>query len=150
LRDTGRLLDLYDQAVGQGLVPASEWGRLRFVAAAEHARIIGTRNPCGLFVRLVRGGLFHFATQDDETSAGVRLRRHLYGAAPPGGRVDQEGSAVRSASGSGLSADGRLVQAVRAAVARAGYRGDAFPFLKRQQPEWTRERWDRAMQELDD
>ena len=33
-----------------GLVPASEWGRLRFVAAAEHARVIGTANP----VRAVR------------------------------------------------------------------------------------------------
>src|SRR5262249_19073500 len=53
LKDTGRLLELYEQAVGQGLVTASEWNRLRFVAAAEHARIIGTRNPCGLFVRLV-------------------------------------------------------------------------------------------------
>jgi hypothetical protein len=42
-----------------------------------------------------------------------------------------------------LSADARLVQVVRAAVARADYRGDAFPLLKRQQPEWTRDRWDR-------
>ena len=62
LRDTGRLLDLYEQAVGLGLAAASECGRLRFVAAAEHARVIGTKNPCGLFVRLVRGGLWHFAT----------------------------------------------------------------------------------------
>src|SRR5262249_48017129 len=37
LADTGRLLELYAQAVAAGLVPASEWGRLRFVAAAEHA-----------------------------------------------------------------------------------------------------------------
>src|SRR5262249_35775875 len=57
LKDTGRLLDLYGQAVGVGLVKASECDRLRFVAAAEHARIVGTKNPCGLFVRLVRGGL---------------------------------------------------------------------------------------------
>lgn len=64
LKDTGRLLELYGQAVGFGLVTASECDRLRFVAAAEHARIIGTRNPCGLFVRLVRGGLWHFATHD--------------------------------------------------------------------------------------
>ena len=42
-----------------------------------------------------------------------------------------------------------LVQVVRAAVARADYRGDAFPLLKRQQPEWTRDRWDRAAAELD-
>src|SRR5262249_8305461 len=43
LRDTGRLLVLYEQAVDRGLAKASEWGRLRFVAAAEHARIIGTK-----------------------------------------------------------------------------------------------------------
>jgi hypothetical protein len=41
------------------------------------------------------------------------------------------------------------VQAVRAAVARSGYRGDAFPFLNREKPEWTRGRWDRAVEELD-
>ncbi len=64
--DTGRLLELYAQAVALGLVATSEWSRLRFVAAAEHARAIGTTNPCGLFARLVRGGSLHFATEGDE------------------------------------------------------------------------------------
>jgi hypothetical protein len=146
LKDTGRLLDLYEQAVGQGLVTASEWGRLRFVAAAEHARIIGTRNPCGLFVRLVRGRLLHFATGDDEQAASVRLRRHLYGSAREG-PAGSERSSCRSVPE--LSADARLVESVRAAAARARYRGDAFPLLKRVQPEWTRERWDQAVAELD-
>src|SRR5262249_18501611 len=127
LKDTGRLLDLYEQAVDQGLAPPSEWGRLRFVAAAEHARGIGTKNPCGLFVRLVRGGLYHFATGDDEQAASVRLRKHLFGMpAEPRG---QPGSILRSEPA--LSADARLVEAVRAAAARARYRGDAFPLLKR-------------------
>jgi hypothetical protein len=145
LRDTSRLLDLYEQAVDQGLAPPSEWGRLRFVAAAEHARIIGTKNPCGLFVRLVRGGLYHFATQDDEQAASVRLRKHLFGMpAEPRASV---GVILRSEPA--LSADARLVAAVRAAAARARYRGDPFPLLKRQKPEWTRERWDRALGELD-
>jgi hypothetical protein len=39
---------------------------------------------------------------------------------------------------------------VRAAASRAGFRGDPFPLLKRQKPDWTRERWDRAMAELDE
>ena len=71
--------------------------------------------------------------------------RHV-GAAPyrP---AEPEGSGIRP--GPELSADARLVQVVRAAVARADYRGDAFPLLKRQQPEWTRDRWDRAAAELD-
>src|SRR5262249_20802706 len=105
LADTGRLLDLYEQAVRLGLVRPGEHDRIRFVAAAEHARIIGTKNPCGLFVRLVRGGLLHFVTYDDEVAASVRLRRHLHGV-PTAGRVEH-GSGVRSvaSAGSMLSAD---------------------------------------------
>lgn len=144
LKDTGRLLELYGQAVGFGLVTASECDRLRFVAAAEHARIIGTRNPCGLFVRLVRGGLWHFATHDDEAAASVRLRRHLHGVFPQR-RVERE-PGIRQ--GRELSDDARLVQAVREVAARSGYRGDPFPLLKREKSEWTRERWDRALAEL--
>ena len=44
--------------------------------------------------------------------------------------------------------DAKLVQAVQAAAKRSGYRGHAFPLLKRQKPEWTRERWDKAVAEL--
>jgi hypothetical protein len=143
LRDTGRLLVLYAQAVALGLAAASEWGRLRFVAAAEHALAIGTKNPCGLFVRLVKNGLWHFATCDDEQAASVRLRRHLHG----------EGQQRRAAmlgrqTGPGLSEDARLVMAVREAAARLRLRGDPFPLLKRERPEWTRVRWDRAVAEL--
>jgi hypothetical protein len=148
LRDTGRLLELYEQAVAAGLSAASEWGRLRFVAAAEHARVIGRKNPCGLLVRLVRGGLMHFATAEDESRASVRLRRHLYGGESPGGPA-APGAVNWPEPGPELSADARLVGAVRAAAARAGYRGDAFPLLKREQPEWTRERWDQAVAELE-
>jgi hypothetical protein len=144
LTDTGRLLGLYDQAADLGLITSSEYDQLRFVAAAEHARIIGTKNPCGLFVRLVRGRLLHFVTYDDEVAASVRLRRHLYGGTT-GSRFDQK-PAVRPRPE--LSTDARLVQAVRAAAVRAGYRGDAFPLLKREEPEWTKERWDRAIAEL--
>ena len=147
LKDTGRLLELYDQAVELGLVTESEHDRLRFVAAAEHARIIGTRNPCGLFVRLVRGGLLHFVTYDDEVAASVRIRRHLYGSLPE--MRGAPASGMRPVAVVELSDDAKLVQAVRAAVARGGYRGDAFPFLKREKPEWTRERWDLAVAELD-
>ncbi len=146
LKDTGRLLDLYEQAVELGLVTESEHDRLRFVAAAEHARIIGTKNPCGLFVRLVRGGLLHFVTYDDEVAASVRVRRHLYGGMPEP-RMSHRASMV--AAMPELSDDAKLVQAVQAAAARAGYRGDAFPLLKRAKPEWTRERWDRAVDELE-
>jgi hypothetical protein len=114
------------------------------VAVVEHARIIGTRNPCGLFVRLVRGGMWRFATGDDEQAASVRLRKHLFGVMPE--PRSPAGPILRSEPA--LSADARLVEAVRAAAAKARYRGDAFPLLKCQKPEWTRERWDKAVAEL--
>jgi hypothetical protein len=107
--------------------------------------VVGTKNPCGLFARLVRGGLLHFVTYDDEVAASVRLRQHLYG-----GITSVFGAAgAAPVSIPRLSEDARLVQAVRTAVARARYRGDAFPLLKRQKPEWTRERWARAVEELE-
>jgi hypothetical protein len=146
LKDTGRLLVLYEQALGLGLVTQSEWDRLRFVAAAEHARIIGTKNPCGLFARLVRGKLLHFATCDDQEAASVRLRKHLYG---PSHQEASRGSRPVTRSEPVLSADARLVEAVLSAAAKVRYRGDAFPLLKRAQPDWTRERWDKARAELD-
>ena len=144
LRDTGRLLELYDQAVRLGLVAASEWGRLRFVAAAEHARIIGTKNPCGLFARLVRRRAVAFR-HGGRRGGGERPAQ----AAPAwellSARVGRETGIGRSPE---LSDDARLVRAVREVAARAGLRGDPFPLLKREKPEWTRERWDRALAEL--
>jgi hypothetical protein len=125
-------------------VTTSERDRLRFVAAAEHARIIGTTNPCGLFVRLVWCGLWSFLKQDDEDAASARLKRHLYGKS-----LERPTLKVQPASAAEfLSEDALIVRSIRAAVARAGYQGDAFPLLKRQKPEWSRERWDQASAEL--
>ncbi len=61
--------------------------------------------------------------------------------------AEPEGAGIRP--GPEPSADARLVQVVRAAVASADYRDDALPLLKRQQSEWTRDRWDQAAAELD-
>lgn len=87
LADTARLLDLHRQAVDRGLVPAGEAGRLRFVAAAEHARGVGTVNAPGLLARIVRGGLWRYLTAEDEDRARRRLREFDRGpvasAAPP-------------------------------------------------------------------
>ena len=69
-----RLLDLHAQAVAAGYISPSEADRLNFFAAANHARVIGSRNPPGLFVRIVRSGLWNFLTQDDEERARVQLR----------------------------------------------------------------------------
>jgi hypothetical protein len=143
LQDTGRTLELYGQAVKAGLVTGSEADRLRFVAAAEHARAIGTTNPCGLFVRLVRGRLWSFLTQDDEDAANARLKRHLHGAPRP-----PSGAPPAPAPRPVVSPDARVVEAVLHAARQAGYRGDAFYLLKRERPEWTRPRWAQAVAEL--
>ena len=64
---------LFEDAVARRLVGRSEAGRLQFVAAAEHARAVASKNACGLFARLVRDGLWHHATQAAEEAACGRL-----------------------------------------------------------------------------
>jgi hypothetical protein len=142
LKDTDRLLDLFDQAVAQKRVGASEADRLKFVAAAEHALGIGKANPCGLFAYLVRGGCWRYLTQKDEDRANARIKAYLRGPELPS---MASGAARRPA----LSDDARLVLQVRSALAAAGFRGDPFPQVRRHDPSWTRERWDAALLELE-
>ena len=140
MKDTPRLMELHHQAVDSGLIGSSESDRLRFVAAAEHARVIGTENPPGLFVRIIRAKLWKYLTQDDEDAANNRLKAFLFGPPRKPGQGAAEPSSYAIEPPFRLSDDARLVQAVRAAAARAGYRGNAFPLLRREKPEWTRER----------
>jgi hypothetical protein len=75
LHDARRLQQLHLQAIAAALISQSECDRLRFFAAAEHAKAIGTRNPCGLFATIVRRGLWGFITQDDEDAARQVVKR---------------------------------------------------------------------------
>jgi hypothetical protein len=143
LKDTGRLLDLFDQAIAQKLIGASEAERLKFVAAAEHALAIGKANPCGLFAYLVRGACWRYITQGDEDRANLRLKAHLRGPALPCGTSGMSRPSSRPA----LSEDAKLALRVRAALSAAGYRGDPYPQVRRHDPSWTRERWDAALSE---
>jgi hypothetical protein len=102
LRDVGRLIDLHGQAAARGLASPSEDGRLKFVAAAEHARAIGSVNPPGLFARIVRAGLWRFLTREDEDSARRRLREHLHGRAA---------ASIPAAADRGISGQGRVTVA---------------------------------------
>lgn len=79
LSDTARLLALFEDAERRKVTNGSEAARLRFVALAEHARAIGSRNPAGLFAHLGRHKLWHYATADDEEAARRRIARHLFG-----------------------------------------------------------------------
>ena len=74
LHDSRRLAELHRQAVAASMISRSECDRLRFFAAAEHAKALGRRNPCGLFSTLVRRGLWKYVTHADENAAMVRLK----------------------------------------------------------------------------
>ena len=141
LQDMARLLTLFDQAHTQGLIGKSASDRLTFLALAEHAKVVGSQNPCGLFATLVRRQQWHFVTDSDEDAAQARLKHYLYGtpvrAAPPPALVPPE-----------LSHDAAIVRYLRTQLARAGWHGDAFGLVSREDPAWTRERWDRATAEL--
>ena len=145
LKDIDRLMDLLGQAVVRGLVTGSEADRLRFVGAAEHALAIGKENLAGLFLYLVRGKKWHYLTQEDEDRAQARIKAFQRGPEPP----TMSSSSFRPSVRPVLSEDALVARRVRAALAAAGYRGDPFPQVRRQDPSWTRERWDVALAELD-
>jgi hypothetical protein len=145
LKDTGRLLELHGQAVARGLVTASEGDRLRVVSAAEHALAIGEWNPAGLFAYLLRGKLWRYITQEDEDRANGRIKAHLRGPE----RAGVAGLGLGRARGPCLSGDAVLVRQVRAAVMSRGIFRDPFEEFARLTPGWTRERWDRALAELE-
>lgn len=75
LRSLSRLEALRREAVGKGILGPSEADRLRFMAAALHARRVADRNESGLFVAVVRGKLWHVISHADEEAARVRLGR---------------------------------------------------------------------------
>ena len=143
LADPGRTLELHRQAVDRGLVAAGESGRLRVLAAAEHARSAGRSNPPGLFASVLRRGLWGYITGAEEDAAAHRLKAHLHGPPPP--RVPAPPGPAGPPAGQALSADAALVRLVRS---RAGPRVDAYHVLRRDSSAWTRERYDRAASEL--
>ena len=147
LKDTGRLLQLHDQAVARKLVTASENDRLRFVAAAEHALAIGKGNPPGLFAYLVRGQCWRYITLDDEDAARRRLRGHLHQHCGIG-NVGIERPKSTSWSSPGLSDDAQLVREIRQALIRAGIYQNPWPTFSAKNPAWDQGRWDAAMAEL--
>ena len=78
LTDTKRLIHIFREAAASGLAEHSKRGLLDVVAAAEHARVIGTRNPPGLFAWIVRNRKWDFITEADEIAAHNRLLRHQH------------------------------------------------------------------------
>jgi hypothetical protein len=144
LQDTARLLALFEQAQRHGLIGHSESDRLTFLGLAEHARVVGTHNPCGLFAALIRRQRWHYVTDSDEDAAATRLKQHLYGQGPPP-RPAPVSSAPEPPA---LSKDAFIVRELQRECARRGWQGDLFAWVHREDPAWSRARWDRATAEV--
>jgi hypothetical protein len=142
LRDTTRLLTLFEEAQGKGIIGSSESERLIFVATAERARLTAVTNAPGLFAELVRRRLWHFITQDDEDRAQKRLREHFYG-----GRGEGK-PRMLSRPPQPLSKDALFVADVSARLRRSGVLEDAFLVVSQELADWSKERWEKAQAEL--
>jgi hypothetical protein len=145
LIDTPRLLALFEQAHTQELIGKSDSERLTFLSLAEHAQVVGSHNPCGLFAELIRRQCWHFVTESDEDAAYKRLKLHLYGESdqkrptPPPAIIEPPD----------LSKDAFIVRELQRELERRGFRGDVFAWLHWGDASWTRERWDTAVLELE-
>jgi hypothetical protein len=120
LRETDRLLALFAQASTRGLIGKSESDRLTFLATAEHARVLGSHNPCGLFATLIRRQRWHYVTESDEDVASQRLKQHLYGQTPRRQLVPPPQAAAHPE----LSKDAFIVRELQREFQRMGLRGD--------------------------
>lgn len=116
LRNTARLLLLFEEAAKRRLLAGTGSGRLMFVAAAEHALAQG-RRPTALFAHLVRRGLWHFATQRDED----RARRRIACLEGEGGPLTD-----RFAGQAGLRSGGDVGALVRMVCEKLPKRGKTF------------------------
>ena len=141
LQETGRLLALLDHARAQGLCGPSAPDRLRFVALAEHALRVGSKNPCGLFARLLGRQCWDFITDADDAAAQQRLK------ADNGIDTQRRAQPSPGVPPPTFSEDARFVDRVLR-VLPSEWRDRPFLAVKMQDPEWTRERWDTACNEL--
>src|SRR5262245_19419113 len=145
LQETARLLTLFEQAQTHGLIGTSDSERLTFLGLAEHAKVVGSANPCGLFAALVRRQCWHFVTDSDEDAAHLRFKAHLYGANHPTRGSPQPQDLAQPDQ----SKDAAIVRYLQTQLARAGFEGDVFGLVSRDDVSWTRERWDQAVHELE-
>lgn len=137
LADTGRLLELHEQAVGLGLSDESEASRLEFVALAERARARGHRAGA-MFYWLLREGKTTFITQHCEDQAQRRLRAHREGEHDRQGRGGQLPPPPQSWAD--YTDDERfMIACIR--VAKAHRIKD--PFVIAEKRGWTRMQWDK-------
>lgn len=154
LEDPGRLRVLFTSYSEAGKLravggkPAVD--QLTFFAMAQRALEVG-RNPAAVFATLVRDRRVNYVTNAQEDEANRRFKRHLYGDTHRRTPTVPEAIArTRTPSPyATISSDARVVAAVLSLAGRGKVPGDPFHALRRERPEWTRERWDAGHAELE-
>lgn len=140
LRSTERLMMLYEQAAGQGVIPDCDAGRLDFVALAERARNEGS-DPPAMFVWLLRNKRFNHITQAQEDAARQRLRSLFED--PQENRRQGDEARMRKQKALRLSDDERFVQGCLQAAKQTRFE----PFRIAQEAKgWSRQQWDEALE----
>ena len=140
LSDTGRLLELYRQAVELGIAKNGEGGRLDFVALAERARTRG-ENPPAFFFACLRDNRTKFITQAQEDEAAQRIKTHLYG--DPRKREQWGGGEVCTPPNQVKYTDDEKIVAACIKVAKQRRIDDPF-IVARTAKQWTRAQWNNA------
>jgi hypothetical protein len=145
LTDTARTLELFRLAVDAKLISGSEHGRLTFVSLAEHALIHGTRNPCGLFMKLLREKRYYI-TLDDEEAARQRINRELY-------NVTRRQTATKPTPKT-MTTSGEIPKDVKIALAieRTAQSKHLAPItiIRAMKLDWTLERYNELLQTAED
>ena len=78
LTDSTRLDALLSQAIANGAVTSSQAARLQWFGAAERAVEVATHNPCGFFAAIIRQGLWHHVSNEQEDAARRKLAKLDY------------------------------------------------------------------------
>ena len=134
---------LYQAALGAGVIPPTEAHKHTFFAAIAHATRMATRNACGLLRTLVETPAYHpFISQADEDEASLWLRGRQ-----PQSRFDAESGNKPT----DCMQDQVLVSYLRNRLRKAGFDTENCFALIRTTHDgktilagWTQERWDRA------
>ena len=142
-----RLLELFEEAIKRKLFHRTERELLLFISAAEHARVIGDDNPRGLFASMIwnrKDPKWAYVTQSDEDAAIQRIKAHFH----PRDERKLAPRPERIVVKAELSEDAKLVQAARQ-VASKRRLSDPFRVIQQHHPEWTRDRYQAAAEEIE-
>ena len=148
---------LFQQAVDRGFLTPTPHDQVEFFTVIEHTTRVAMTNPGGFLRVIVEQGLWHHLTNTEEDAALTRLNRY-HASQTDTTRVLERLGMVPTSQSTGpslplpivLSDDAFRVQGLTQALARTQFKGDIFSTVQHHGhlPEWTRERWEHAEQEV--